>query len=281
MVHGKQRRSCWTGPRLFDKIGRVGAVMEAGEETLRKVDTDTKVCPNCAETVKRQAQQCRYCQYKFQRGLPSPSGWLGAIVLLMIGSAVTFFAPRVYNSVLHPLERTDQRFARPWDYNQLLPSLRVGARYKATSCMQTWASSDPTALRCFTAESVIEDPCWASADPREGIACLADPWSNEVDLLTIKSADQVPTANENKRRLFDRPWALELVNGYRCQQITGATFEISGMRVGYDCRQRGPRTASNAYVVGDLDRKTAIWRAHFVKSNEKEIGDVDIKRAWA
>ena len=35
-------------------------------ETLQIPDGSTKVCPQCAETVKQAAKVCRYCNYKFK-----------------------------------------------------------------------------------------------------------------------------------------------------------------------------------------------------------------------
>lgn len=242
----------------------------------------TKTCPDCGEQVPAAARKCRYCQRSFRRGLPSilkTSGWLGALVLLVLGSVITLLTPRIYDAIRNPLTRTDLVYMRPWDFGKLSSRLRVVANRTAESCIPSVASSDPAALRCFLSDAnepeyYVRDPCW----PEEGMnqaACLSSPWDSSVTLVGMSvsaardSREPVPPAAS----AHPLPWALELGNKQKCLLIQGATSLVAGMRINYRC--------ADGYVVGDPDRADKVWTALYVKSNGDQVVRSDIRRAWA
>jgi ribosomal protein L37AE/L43A len=80
----------------------IGIVLLVSEDLKREAAVaaqvaDSKTCPQCAETVKRAARTCRFCQYQFTEAddasLPKPSA--GTMVLGMPRTVVSLIAAAV------------------------------------------------------------------------------------------------------------------------------------------------------------------------------------------
>lgn len=237
--------------------------------------SSTKVCPDCGESVPAAARKCRYCGYSFRKGLGAllrRISWIGAVVLVLLGSVLTIITPKVYNAITNPLTETDFIYMRPWDFGKLNARLHVAGRYTADTCVQSIASSDPEALRCFPIESnEIQDPCWTSGAGLDQAACLEDPWDNKATILKLPNINPPPVS---ERIASPLPWALELANKQRCVVLGGATGTVANMRVNYGCINGG-------YVVGEPDKRKQVWKALFAKANSDQIVRVSIRQAWA
>jgi hypothetical protein len=84
---------------------------------------------------------------------------------------------------------TSVRLVRPFDLSGKLLGNFKEAGHPTGYCIDGYESSDPEALRCFTADSQMFDPCWAYGDRA---ACPSSPWGGEVWIIGLER----PPANQ-------------------------------------------------------------------------------------
>jgi hypothetical protein len=133
--------------------------------------------------------------------------------------------------------------------------------------------SRPDAWRC-TAGNGLMDPCYqrVMGDEKQ-LACPAGgPWPANVVLLTLTQPLPVEDRKESSRESV-LPWALELTNGQRCTQFTGATAPVAGMRINYGC-------PDGFTIVGDIDRSQPAWQVFFQGEKSIALEQVDVAVAW-
>ena len=104
------------------------------------------------------------------------------------------------------------------------------------------------------------------------LACARDPWSANVNLMTLDEALPYGARKEAKRE-DTLPWALELGDGSRCTLMTGGTFAVAGMRANYGCV--GGRT-----LFGDIDRTQPVWRIFSMTEKSIALTQSVIVVAW-
>ncbi len=127
------------------------------------------------------------------------------------------------------------------------------AGYKVTSKVHgaCWtgsiASQRPDAWRCMVANSIY-DPCFSNA-ALSTAACSNDPFSKSIVLIALDKP--IPTHERNTGK--PSAWALLLSNGARCFLATGATGEVGGLRLNYEC-------STNGWVLGTPDPSKRPWQ---------------------
>lgn len=149
--------------------------------------------------------------------------------------------------------RTDIVVVRPFGPSGLRADFTVATRTSGSCWTASLATPRPDAWRCM-AGNAIYDPCFAGSPTKREVACLRDPFARSVTLFSLSRS--LPPRSGTPSLAGD-PWGVELWNGARCVMSTGATGAVAGMRINYFCNNR-------AWVLGDPDRHSTIWRAHYV-----------------
>jgi hypothetical protein len=147
----------------------------------------------------------------------------------------------------------------------LLPAFEVVGQTQADGCTRSLVSGNVEALRCFGADHVVYDPCWANHD--DVAACLVDPWTSEV--TEVHQAALPGPGGALDPNTF---WALELAGDERCTFAPGTAAVVAGERANYNCDQ--------GVVVGDPDRSSQPWTARYNRRGSQEIITVPVLRAW-
>lgn len=125
------------------------------------------------------------------------------------------------------------------------------------------------AWRCQT-EGKIYDPCFVkTAGKKMEAVCPQSPWVGDSIQIEVSA----PLINVNHTTLdMSRafPWAIELVNGERCQAIS--TNEIvDNMPVRYRC-------SDSNVLIGYLQRCKTVWS--MLEKTSGGVVSVDFSRAW-
>lgn len=124
---------------------------------------------------------------------------------------------------------TDVIVTQWYDIGRLPPSDVTPAE----QCLQSSTVQRPDALRCFTPDSRVLDPCFEIEGSR--LACPEAPWSQRyVKISTQGELGAVPPATAE-----GRPWGVELEDGRRCHFLSGASTEAEGKRANYACDDDG------------------------------------------
>ena len=112
------------------------------------------------------------------------------------------------------------------------------------------ASQRPDAWRCMVTNSIY-DPCFSNA-ALSSVACPSDAFSKRVVLILLDKPIPVHDRNTGS----PSPWALMLSNGARCYMATGATSEVGGMRLNYECSSKG-------WILGNPDKSKRPWQVFY------------------
>jgi hypothetical protein len=125
----------------------------------------------------------------------------------------------------------------------------------------------------------VLDPCiqniWTPEGAPVELACVSDPFGNEVVLLTATAPlpQNQAAPNAGSATAPPLPWALELANGKRCGLMRGATTAFAGMRLNYGCMGGGS-------VIGDVDRSAPIWVVSYLGDGDLATNLVEVAVAW-
>lgn len=131
----------------------------------------------------------------------------------------------------------------------------------------------PDAYRCSAGNRIL-DPCFASLNERDPLACSSDPWGANAVLLTRSGALPGRARGNEPNYAAGTPWALELANGQRCVALTGATAPVAGLRMNYGCPDGG-------VVAGPIDRSLPVWRVFYESGNRSlSLAQVEVRVAW-
>jgi hypothetical protein len=169
---------------------------------------------------------------------------------------------------------TQIKMLTPWRPAGLSIGLAVTQQVTGTCFTRSLASpSRPDAWRCMAGNGLM-DPCYQRimGDEKQFACPVSGPWPANVVQLTLTQSLPQEDRKEPAREAV-LPWALELANGQKCTQFTGATAPVAGMRINYGC-------PSGFTVVGDIDRSQPVWRV--LGQGEKSIAleQVDVLVAW-
>jgi hypothetical protein len=190
--------------------------------------------------------------------------------------------------------RTDVRYLLPFGPDGVNAGLTVAATVEGVCGFTSTAALDrPDAWDCISEDNEIFDPCFEQPMlmPEElgQLACVADPFSTEVTLLTLteplvreKEAPDSggdPTAAMGQEAddvlaPWDLPWALELANGDRCTLLHGTLTVMAGQTVSYGCVEGG-------MVLGETDHARPVWTVNYLAEGEVASRLVEVAVAWS
>jgi hypothetical protein len=188
------------------------------------------------------------------------------------------------------VQRTDVRYLLPFGPDGLSPGLTAAATVEGVCGFSSIVALDrPDAWDCISADSEIFDPCFEPLmlDPEAlgQLACVADPFSTEVTLLTLteplvrekEAADPAMAMGQEAADVlapWDLPWALELANGDRCTLLHGTLTVMAGQTLHYGC-------ADGGMVLGETDRRQPVWTVNYLAEGEVASSLVEVVTAWS
>lgn len=125
------------------------------------------------------------------------------------------------------------------------------------------------AWRC-QAEGKVYDPCFVKLGVKNTeVICPQSPWVGDSVHISVNT----PLVNQQQQSLdmsTTFPWAVELMNGERCQAVDeGTTFDQMPIR--YRCSQ-------NNVLIGYLQRCRAEWS--MLEKTADGVKTVSFSRAW-
>jgi len=190
--------------------------------------------------------------------------------------------------------RTEVRYLLPFGPDGVNAGLTVAATVEGVCGFTSTAALDrPDAWDCISADNEIFDPCFEQpmlmSDELGQLACVEDPFSTEVTLLTLteplvreKEAPDSggdPSASMGQEaddvlEPWDLPWALELANGDRCTLLHGTMTVMAGQTVSYGCVEGG-------MVLGETDHARPVWTVNYLAEGEVASRLVDVAVAWS
>lgn len=185
----------------------------------------------------------------------------------MIREVIWFFT--ILGSASLFAEDTELSLYRPLtDTTKHLP-LTIVAKKNGECTQQSQRIKREDAWRC-EAEGMTYDPCFVQRFGSHLDAfCAESPWSNQGIQISVRA----PLDN-SKHESLDMsqtyPWALELINGQKCQAIK-TNEQYDGLPVKYQCE--GQTT-----LIGHVQRCENTWKMLQHATNGVET--VEIKRAW-
>ncbi|WP_336633592.1 MULTISPECIES: hypothetical protein [unclassified Microbacterium] len=147
---------------------------------------------------------------------------------------------------------------------------------------------NPNAYRCSFGDSSLADPCLALADG-ESVFCVRSPWAlSGVQIFLEEPVSFDPTFVDPSVVAGDNlyPWALEVVDPresgqyWQCRALSGAGYEISGMRATWGCKRSdgsGEATALNSIIVIDGD---PLWKVWFYEEGQPEAIRANVVKVW-
>jgi hypothetical protein len=183
---------------------------------------------------------------------------------------------------------TDVRLVRPFDESgHLLAPYREAGRSTGGKCIESYESSDPDALRCFSNDSQVFDPCWSNGSGSGSqVACLRSPWDGAAWIVVD------PRNERNSVRSMgdtgDTPWALEVRDPtspdrmLQCGFAGGAGGTVAGMRINWRCFQGEATEASyTGDAVGALTvSKDKPWSVYFAPKGSSDVRKASVVTVW-
>jgi hypothetical protein len=182
------------------------------------------------------------------------------------------------------LARTDTRYVVPYGPDGLNAGLSVRETLPGICTDDSIVVSDRAdAFECLGDGDQIYDPCFenpfAPSDDPGDVACVTDPFSSEVVLLTVDSPlprekEAPPGQGQDPFAPWDLPWALDLANGDRCTLLRGTLYQLGGQVVYYSCEQNGA-------ILGVVDHDQQVWTVNYLADGDVASGVVEVTVAWS
>ena len=177
--------------------------------------------------------------------------------------------------------RTNLRYLLPFGPDGVNADLTVTDTVEGVCDFTSTAALDrPDAWDCISADNEIFDPCFEPPMlmPEElgQLACVEDPFSTEVTLLTLTKplvpekeianpggnpATAMGQEADDVLAPWDLPWALELANGDRCALLHGTLTVMAGQTVAYSCVESG-------MVLGETDHTRPVWTVNYLAEGD-------------
>lgn len=177
---------------------------------------------------------------------------------------------------------TQVRLMQPFNATgKLLPPYKQSATSSGGSCISSYESSDPGALRCFSGSGVA-DPCWQGVNR---VACLSAPWSTKALVIVNPQVNATPKAS-----IGPIPWALEITDPANTGQILQCGFAggtsaitVAGMRANWDCFRKGQYNPRGfvGYALGAPQPATAKpWTVYYAGTNSSQAVTAKVLTVW-
>ena len=153
---------------------------------------------------------------------------------------------------------------------KVAPGVHVTHRARGYCWEPSNVESRPYAWRCFRG-NYIHDPCFSSTRKSRYVLCPTEPWSRNVVRLGLTRALPPWSASRSTPRL---PVGIWTTTGKRCAHSSGATSEIGGMPITYEC-------VGGGVLAGLADRNGGTWTIRFASSfKSRHLTRVGITDAW-
>jgi len=182
------------------------------------------------------------------------------------------------------LARTNTRYVIPFGPDGLNTGLTVRDTLTGMCIGDSIAVSDRAdAFECLGEGDQVYDPCFensfAPSDEPGDVACVPDPFSTEVVVLTVgdplpREKEAPPGQGQDPFLPWDLPWALELANGDRCTLLGGTLYQLAGQIVYYSCEHNGA-------VLGVVDHGQPVWTVNYLADGDVASSLVDVTVAWS
>jgi hypothetical protein len=170
---------------------------------------------------------------------------------------------------------TTEHIYAPFTAGTIAKGLRVTKTIRG-SC---WTGSEGTARsdawRCMSG-NYIYDPCFSSQTGGTGafVVCAQSPFVRTLVKFVLTKPLPYKYGNKDGDPTRFGPWGMRLSTGATCVSIQGATGAIAGMRIGYECSNKG-------VLVGSPKRSTPTWRIFFAKRfDSASLSAVSVAQAW-
>jgi type II secretory pathway pseudopilin PulG len=161
----------------------------------------------------------------------------------------------------------------PWTASgrSLVTGIHVLSTQSGADCVGGAESSyRADAYRCFTDGGNIYDPCFADPSFFPVHPQLACPLKAADEVVLIHSAKELPRQSPVDTT---RVWMIILSNGETCTFAGGATEEVAGMRLNYDC-------SDGAYLYGDPVNENGAFSIYRQGPGNPALAKVHVATAY-
>jgi hypothetical protein len=125
------------------------------------------------------------------------------------------------------------------------------------------------AFRCSSGNNLY-DPCFF-VNQTQVLCPTNGPWSNAGLLLNVPSLPNNPGGSD--QGTGGQPWAIQLADGSKCQEVSGATNQIAGQRLGYFC-------GAGVGLYGNVNKSAAVWMIFVGTPHSATLAMKPIAVAW-
>ena len=146
---------------------------------------------------------------------------------------------------------------------------RITKKVQGRCDMQSRIILREDAWRCQAGKTLL-DPCFAKMGPNQkSLICPSSPWTSEyVQIDTEVSLNNLQHDRLDMSRTF--PWAIELVNGERCQAVEAGEYYDS-MPIRYRC-------SGHNLLLGTIQRCNPVWS--MFEKTPGGVNTVNLKKVW-
>jgi hypothetical protein len=211
--------------------------------------------------------------------------WLGGIIVTaLVTGVVGHITGGWFNSPSHVVTGqgpTQVRLMQPFSTEgKLLPPYKVSSTARGGSCINSYESSDPDALRCFAGNQVA-DPCWSYGSQ---VACLGAPWDAKAFLIINPAIHAEPRAS-----IGPVPWALEIDDPAKPTQTLDCGFAggtaaeiVAGLRANWDCFRAGEFNSKGfvGYALGTPQATKSRWTVFYAAADKSQAVEAQVVIAW-
>jgi len=234
----------------------------------------TQAAPARPEPIQRPSRTRRLAYAA--AGAPVAAGAAVALILALSGSGGHPSGPRGgpagHAAAPGPISATSAFIYTPTDAasGSLLVKVHSNASGHCFAPSIVAARSD--AWRCFVG-NIIHDPCFEAAGLSAKVVCpVSGPWSGTADIIALTTPLPGGSANPSRPGM-QVAWAIELVDGSKCELLSGAVPTVAGLPLSYSC-------TDHVDLYGKPSRSAAVWTIFAGPENSTSIGKRPIAAAW-
>jgi hypothetical protein len=190
----------------------------------------------------------------------------GAVATLSILCAAALAAAASASGSGHTVVHYFQAFSD----GKIAPHVQAVRRAPGYCWETSGVESRRYAWRCFKG-NVILDPCFSSTRHANFVLCPTEPWSEDV--VRLRLTRRLPRWQHSTYHK-SLPVGLWTATGKHCVHSSGATSDIEGKPITYECRGGG-------VLVGFARRATPVWTISWAPSfKAKRLTRVGLTDAW-